>query len=61
MWRYAATASESAPQPLNFGPCPKCKQPLRLRLIEPAKSGHDERVYECASCGYSETKAVEYR
>ena len=35
---------------------------MRLGLIEPAEpDGHDERVYECTLCGYSETKTVKYR
>jgi len=40
---------------------PKCKQPLRLGLIEPAETGHDKRLYECASCGHSEIVTVKYR
>jgi hypothetical protein len=34
---------------------------MRLGLIEPAAPDHDQRMYECASCGYSEIKTVKYR
>jgi hypothetical protein len=50
-----------SPQPLTFGPCPKCKQPLRLGVIEPAETGHDKRLYEYASCGHSEIVTLKYR
>ena len=48
-------------QPLSFGPCPKCKQPMRLGLIEPAEPGYEKRTYECAACGHSEIRTVKYR
>jgi len=49
------------PLTLTFGPCPKCKQPLRLGVIEPAETGHDKRLYEYASCGHSEIVTLKYR
>jgi hypothetical protein len=53
---------QNAPtRPLTFGPCPKCDQPMRLSLIEPVAPSHDQRMYECASCGHSEIKTVKYR
>jgi Zn ribbon nucleic-acid-binding protein len=48
-------------QPLTFGPCPMCEQPLRLSLIEPISPSHDQRMYECVSCGHSESRTVKYR
>ncbi len=51
------------PRLLIFGPCPKCGQPMRLALIEPAepKPGYDKRIYQCISCEHSETRTVKYR
>ena len=49
------------PAKLVFGPCPKCKAPMRLGLIEPVESGREKRVYECLACGYSEIKTVKFR
>lgn len=48
-------------RPPTFGPCPKRNEPLRLSLIEPVSSTHDQRVYECLSCGHSETGTMKYR
>jgi hypothetical protein len=49
------------PAPITFGPCPMCKTPLRLALIEPDKPDHEKRTYQCDSCGHSKTKTVKYR
>jgi hypothetical protein len=51
----------SPTQPLTFGPCPQCREPMRLGLIEPAEPRYDKRTYQCASCGHSEIKMVKYR
>jgi hypothetical protein len=56
-----ATDDPTAPLPMTFGPCPKCDQPMRLGLIEPAHPNHDLRTYECDACGHSEAKVVKYR
>jgi hypothetical protein len=49
------------PAKLVFGPCAKCKAPMRLGLIEPLESGREKRLYECLACGYSENKTVKFR
>jgi hypothetical protein len=46
------------PKPIEFGPCPKCKTPLRLGLIEPLHSGYEKRMYECLACGHWESETV---
>jgi hypothetical protein len=48
------------PQPLTFGPCQKCKQPMRLERIEPDVPDHETRFYECTACGYSDARKVKY-
>ncbi len=53
--------SQPRTRPFSFGPCPQCRAPLRLALIEPEEPDYDKRMYKCASCGYSETKTVKYR
>jgi hypothetical protein len=53
--------SQTPTTPITFGPCPKGQMPRRLGLIEPDRPDHEKRMYQCNSCGYTETKAVKYR
>jgi hypothetical protein len=41
-------------------PCAICGEPMKLTRLEPAKPGHDLRVFEC-KCGHSETREVAYK
>jgi hypothetical protein len=43
---------------MTFGPCTKCQASLRLALIEPDNPDYEKRMYQCDSCGHSETKTV---
>ena len=43
---------------VDVGPdCPKCAQPMKLARVAPFKGYADiqDRTYECAKCGHSES------
>ena len=56
--------SQKPAAPDTFGPCPKCKNPMRIVIIEPVyntdKPDRENRVFQCDACGYTETKTVKY-
>ena len=42
-------------------PCIKCGTQMLLTRIEPDKSDHDRRTFECPECAYEESIVVKYR
>jgi len=38
--------------------CPKCKEKMALRVIEPERPGFDSRTFECSKCFGTETLVV---
>jgi hypothetical protein len=44
---------------VTYPPCPKCRMPTRLALVEPLEEpGHESRIYECPTCKESATVVV---
>ena len=41
--------------------CPKCGSAMWLACIEPDKSDHDLRTFECPTCKHTETKVVKFK
>ena len=41
-------------------PCTKCRAPMVLARIEPAKPGFDLRTFECSSCNNADQYIIEY-
>jgi transposase-like protein len=54
--------SEFIPQDQAFAhpDCPKCGAPMWLARIEPYEADHDQRTFECHTCGNSTTEIVKY-
>ena len=48
--------------PIGLRRCPQCGLPMFLSHIEPSeKDGQDQRTFECTTCAYAETVAVQFR
>jgi hypothetical protein len=41
-------------------PCTKCRAPMVLARIEPAKPGFDLRTFECSKCNNADQYIIEY-
>jgi hypothetical protein len=59
-----ASMSSIQPNPLysraeiGILPCSKCGKPMRLACIEPIKTGHELRTFECPECKTTGSFAV---
>jgi len=45
--------------PLNEPRCPECGSMMWIDRIEAGKPGHEERIFECPRCLYSDSAVVE--
>jgi hypothetical protein len=41
-------------------PCTKCRAPMMLARIEPAKPGYDLRTFECSQCNNVDQYIIEF-
>jgi hypothetical protein len=53
--RLPSATFEPEPQP-----CTKCRAPMALARIEPAKPGFDLRTFECSACNNADQYIIEY-
>jgi hypothetical protein len=60
----ARRAVQSRPRRVTFEPepqpCTKCRAPMALARIEPAKPGFDLRTFECSKCNNADQYIIEY-
>ena len=47
--------------PLLNQACPDCEARMRLAVIEPARPGSDNLIFECTECGRAHSIEVEFQ